>query len=86
MNEAWRILKYEGQLIITVPYAGSEGYWADPTHCNPCTRNTWRYFDPMDPDNLYEIYKPKPWKIKTCYFQVNGLMDCVMEKRRPDAN
>ncbi len=85
MNEAWRILKYEGQLVIVVPYAGSEGYWADPTHCNPCTKHTWRYFDPTDPQKLFDIYTPKPWRIKLCNFNVDGIMDVILVKRRWEA-
>src|SRR3990167_3541145 len=33
MDEAWRILKPKGQFMIATPYAGSIGYWQDPTHC-----------------------------------------------------
>lgn len=89
MNEIWRVLKYDGQLIITVPYAGSPGYWADPTHINPCTQHTWRYFDPevgngTGSDKLWDIYKPKPWRIRNCYFHVEGNMEVLLEKRRGD--
>lgn len=33
MNELWRLLKPGGQLILSVPYAGSASYYQDPTHC-----------------------------------------------------
>lgn len=33
MNECWRVMKEDGQLLISTPYAGSFGYWQDPTHC-----------------------------------------------------
>lgn len=33
MDEAWRILKNKGQFMIATPYAGSIGYFQDPTHC-----------------------------------------------------
>lgn len=33
MDEAWRILKPKGQFMIATPYAGSAGYYQDPTHC-----------------------------------------------------
>src|ERR1700748_2450384 len=36
MDEAWRILKPDRQLAAVLPYAGSPGYWQDPTHCNGC--------------------------------------------------
>ena len=41
MDEAWRILKPKGQFMIATPYAGSVGYYQDPTHCNPCNEFTW---------------------------------------------
>ena len=33
MDEVWRILKPEGQFMISIPFAGSTGYWQDPSHC-----------------------------------------------------
>lgn len=84
MDECWRILKYDGQLMISTPYAGSPGYWADPTHVNGCTHHTWRYFDPASTDRMYDIYRPKPWKIKNCYWSPDGIMEVLMEKRRED--
>src|SRR2546421_152960 len=36
MDECWRIMKPGGQLMITTPYAGSFGFWQDPTHINGC--------------------------------------------------
>lgn len=63
MNEAWRILKEGAQLVIATPYAGSTGYWQDPTHINPCNEYTFEYFDPTCVNGFYNIYKPKPWKI-----------------------
>lgn len=86
MNEVWRILKPGGRFAIATPYAGSQGYYQDPTHCNPCNEITWAYFDPMDRSNLYYIYKPKPWKIlpDTLSWSVNGFMEVVLEKRLID--
>lgn len=85
MDEAWRILKYGGQFMIATPYAGSFGYFQDPTHCNPCNEATWAYFDPLESDGiLYKIYKPKPWKIVISTWHVNGNMEIVLEKRKED--
>ncbi len=86
MNEVWRILKPGAKFMIIVPYAGSQGYWQDPTHCNPCNEVTWAYFDPMDRSGLYNVYHPKPWKIvpDTLSFQMNGFMEVVLEKRLVD--
>lgn len=83
MNEAWRVLKYEGQMMIVTPYAGSIGYYSDPTHVNPCTHFTWRYFDPMYPDT-YGVYRPLPWKIQNCFFRQDGNMEVLLVKRRID--
>lgn len=85
MDEVWRILKYGGQFMIATPYAGSHGYFQDPTHCNPCNEATWAYFDPLEADGiLYKIYKPKPWKIEINTWHVNGNMEIVLSKRKED--
>lgn len=84
MNEVWRLLKPRGKFLIATPYAGSTGFFQDPTHVNPCNENTWRYFDPLDDSQLWTIYKPKPWKIITNMWQSNGNMEIVLEKRKED--
>jgi len=82
MNELWRITMPEGKLAISTPYAGSAGYWQDPTHCNGCTEVTWAYFDLEA--KLYAVYKPKPWRIADGFpvWQVNGNMEVVLEKKK----
>jgi len=82
MNEVWRVMKVGGQFMIALPYAGSFGYWQDPTHCNGCNEATWAYFDPEHASGLYNIYTPKPWKINQNVWQINGNMEVVLEKRR----
>lgn len=80
MNEVWRILEVGGTFAISVPYAGSRGFWQDPTHVNGLNEVTWQYFDPSFP--LYGIYKPKPWKLHEgfpCY-QVQGNLEVLLEK------
>ncbi len=88
MDEVWRILKPEGEFAIVVPYAGSPGYWQDPSHINPITENTLEYFDPLgrSKGQLYRIYKPKPWKIKegTLSLKKTGNLEVVLIKRRED--
>lgn len=90
MDEVWRILKPGGQFINTFPMAGSGGYWQDPTHINPITEVTMAYFDPLAKDpygntyHLYTIYRPKPWKIVTAAYGMNGFMEVLMEKRLID--
>lgn len=87
MDEVWRITKPGGQFISTFPFAGSPGYWQDPTHVNPITHVTMAYFDPLAKDSagnmyhLYSIYRAKPWKIVKCFYDQNGFMEIAMEKR-----
>lgn len=89
MDEVWRILKPGGEFAIVTPYAGSPGYWQDPSHCNGVTENTLRYFDPLDGPSggsLYRIYNPKPWKIKegTLSLKKTGNLEVVLIKRKDD--
>ncbi len=80
MDELWRILKFDGKLALSMPYAGSVGFWQDPTHCNGCNEATFQYFDPNYP--LYEIYKPKPWKLDPGFpvWQATGNLEVLMGK------
>ncbi len=84
MDEVWRILKPGAEFIFIVPYAGSQGYWQDPTHINPINEITMAYFDPMDRSNLYSIYRPKPWEIKNQSWNVHGFMEVILKKRLID--
>ena len=83
MDELWRIMKPEGQLALSTPFGGSPGYWQDPTHCNGCSPATFQYFDSDYP--LYEIYKPKPWRIDKGFpvWQTTGNIE-VMMRKAPD--
>jgi SAM-dependent methyltransferase len=82
MNELWRIMKPEGQLALCTPYAGSPGYWVDPTHCNGFVAGTFQYFDPDYP--LWQIYKPHPWKIEKGFpvWQVTGNLEILLRKSK----
>jgi hypothetical protein len=90
MDEAWRILKPGGQSQHIFPFAGSQGYWQDPTHINAINHITMAYFDPMAKDSagnlyhLYTIYRPKPWKLLRCYYDTIGFVEIAMEKRKID--
>jgi SAM-dependent methyltransferase len=90
MDEIWRVLKPDGQLIASFPNAGSWGYWQDPTHINPTSHVTLAYFDPLAKDssgnfyNLYSIYRPKPWKMVRCFYDTNGFVEIALEKRKID--
>lgn len=83
MDEVWRIAKSNTEFRIAMPLGGSIGYWADPTHVNGCNQITWHYFDPTNQpfrENLYEIYRPKPWKIKSINIDENSNMEVILVK------
>ena len=79
MNELWRIMKPEGQLLIAVPYYLSFGACQDPTHYTCPNEATFTYFDPAYP--LWHIYKSKPWKLVRNDYQMNGSLEVILEKR-----
>jgi SAM-dependent methyltransferase len=62
MDELWRVMKPNGQLALSTPYAGSPTWHHDPTHCTGFTELSFCYFAPAFPA-LYAIHKPKPWLI-----------------------
>lgn len=84
MDECWRILKFDGQFRIAVPFGGSTMFWADPTHINGIVPQTFHYFDPLAPLKTYHVYKPKPWKIEQLYWSPDGNIECLLTKRRED--
>lgn len=78
MNELWRIMKPKGQLLISSPYYLSPGSAQDPTHYTCPNENTFAYFDPNIP--LWQIYKPKPWKLEMNNYELSGNLNIVMYK------
>jgi hypothetical protein len=84
MNELWRVMKFDCQIAISMPYGDSEVAKADPTHCQYFVEQSFLYFDPLHESKLYKVYKPKPWKIEHCTFNSGGTMELVLVKRRED--
>lgn len=84
MDEVWRILKPGGEFVIKVPYAGTIGFYQDPTHVNNLTEATFYYFDPFHASQLFKIYRPKPWEIKHCFWDTEAIMEILLIKRRED--
>lgn len=80
MDEIWRVLVPAGQFNFVVPYAGSHGYYQDPTHCNPINETTMAYFDPGHHTYLYRFYEPKPWEIKYQTLKA-GMLEGMLTKR-----
>lgn len=82
MNECWRILEIDGLLMIATPHAMSFGMSQDPSHIAPgWNEATPCYFDPEHPSKLYNIYKPKPWKIDRIAYSSRGNIELAMRKR-----
>ncbi len=79
MNELWRVMKKDGQLAISTPYAGSPGWFQDPAHCGHFTELSFHYFDPAFP-KLYEVHNPKPWKIEkgNPIWKSGGGLECIL--------
>lgn len=78
INEAWRVMKPNGVLLVSTPYAGSYLYWKDPTHCCGWNDTTPEYFNPEHA--MYEVYKPKPWKIEKKTWSLNGWVEVAFRK------
>jgi len=78
MNEFWRISKMGGYLLLAMPYAGSFGYWQDPTHCNGWNECTATYFCPEKP--LYQIYRPRPWRLEQNLWRSDGNIEIAFSK------
>lgn len=82
MNELWRIMKPGGQLLLSSPYANSFGAMQDPTHYGAPNEATFTYFDPGYP--LYNVYKPKKWKLISNLYSLVGSMEVVMEAQKDE--
>lgn len=83
MDELWRMLLPDGQLAISAPYAGSPGFWQDPTHCTAVTERTFLHFDPDVP--LYQQYQPKPWRVEHSAYKPDGNIEAILRKRKSDS-
>jgi len=78
INECWRILEDNGLLLIATPYGGSFRYNQDPTHCSPWNEATVEYFVEGTP--LFQVYKPKPWKMEKRTWYVLGDLEVALRK------
>ena len=77
-NELHRIIKPNGQLAVSTPYAGSPAWWGDPTHCTGFNERSFHYLSPEH--TSYNPKKAKPWTIErgNPTYQVNGNLECVL--------
>ena len=87
MDELWRVMKPDGQLVIIAPHGLSFGFLQDPSHCAEFSEATFAYFDPLEMRTnglLYSIYKPKPWKLEVLNWSPESSVEVLMRKRRED--
>jgi hypothetical protein len=82
LNECWRIMRPDGQLLIATPYAGSPRFWQDPTHCHGWLEATPQYFDCDYP--LWDVYRPRCWKLELNNWQPYGDLNVILAKRGGD--
>jgi hypothetical protein len=87
MDEIWRIMMPDGQLLISSPYYQSLGACQDPSHYTCPNEATFLYFTP-ESKILYSVYKPKPWRVLSNNFSFSGNLEVIMEamKTTPEAS
>jgi len=78
MDECCRILEPNGALLIKTPYGGSHRYYQDSTHCTPWVEETVMYF--CVGSLLYEVYKPKPWKLEQLAWDIRDDIEMALRK------
>lgn len=63
MDEAWRVLKPDGVLVVRTCPPFTNNAWRDPTHVRPYLPDSFTYFDP---DSRYyrwgKLYTDKAWR------------------------
>lgn len=80
MGELWRVLKPNGQVLVSAPYGVGPGYVQDPTHCNPMNEATFQYFDPRS--ELWKIYRtPFMFTIESVRFEQGLFLELILAKR-----
>lgn len=83
MDELWRICRWDGQLLLSAPHAGSYLEAAHPAHYMCPNSATFQFFDPD-----YQLWhscsykKPLPWKIIRYDANLGGNLELIMEPRK----
>ena len=82
MDEIHRVGKSGCEVMIVSPYGVSPRFVQDPTHCNPISEVTLKYFDPREP--LYEVYKPRPFHVLQSGYDavhdIHAVLEVIKEK------
>ena len=81
MNELWRLLVPNGELLINAYYGTNSRYQADPAACNSVTESTFYWFDPAHKSGLWQVYQPDPWQVRDLAWDVNGNLEVLLGKR-----
>jgi hypothetical protein len=83
MDELWRICRYDGQLFICCPHAGSYLESAHPAHYMCPNVGTFQFFDPdFHFWQACSYKKPLPWKIIRNDVNVTGTIEVILEPRK----
>ena len=70
LNECYRILKKDGQLLITVPHVFSISAFIDPTHKSFFTFGSGQFWDRNSSKAYYDEFQSK-WQLKRTVCRVN---------------
>jgi predicted SAM-dependent methyltransferase len=80
MEELWRVIRYDGQLFIAAPYAGTFLAHAHPEHYMCPNEATFTFYDPNYPLYYSGSYGlAKPWKIIRNDANYAGCIEVIME-------
>ena len=83
MDEVWRIIRHDGQLLLSCPYSGSFLEAAHPAHYMCPNEATFQFFDPdFQLWHSCSYKKPLPWKIVRSVFTLNGCIEIILEPRK----
>jgi len=72
-----------GQLAVSAPFANSQGFFNDPSHCTYVNEATFQHLDPNYP--TYKQHEPLPWKIEFASWAYSGNIEAVLSKRSIEA-
>ena len=85
MDELWRICRYDGQLFICCPHAGSFLEAAHPAHYMCPNTGTFQFFDPdFHFWQACSYKKPLPWKLIRNDANVTGTIEVILEPRKDE--
>jgi len=80
MDECWRIIRHDGQLLISAPYANTFLANSHPEHYQCPTELTFQFYDPR-----FELFKSgsygmvKPWTLIRNEPNVAGYIEVILE-------